>query len=78
MVEFTPLIAPLFVPANRPDRFMKTATSGTDAKIVDLEDSVPVKDKHAARESLTNTLKDIPIPVFYGSMLVVQNSLNMT
>lgn len=32
--------APLFVPANRPERFNKAAVSGADAIILDLEDAV--------------------------------------
>lgn len=42
----------LFVPANRPDRFEKAAASGTDAVILDLEDSVGVSQKAEARGNL--------------------------
>jgi citrate lyase subunit beta/citryl-CoA lyase len=45
-------IAPLFVPANRPDRFEKAANSGADAIVIDLEDAVPPDSKDAARENL--------------------------
>jgi citrate lyase subunit beta/citryl-CoA lyase len=48
-----PLIAPLFVPATRPDRFAKAAASGADAIIVDLEDAVAPADKPDARKSLS-------------------------
>jgi len=42
----------LFVPADRPERFDKAATSGADAIIVDLEDSVALASKPAAREAI--------------------------
>jgi citrate lyase subunit beta/citryl-CoA lyase len=38
----------LFVPANRPERFAKALTSGADAVIIDLEDSVPLQGKALA------------------------------
>ena len=46
----------LFVPANRPERFVKALASGADAVIIDLEDAVPVADKAAARENLASVL----------------------
>jgi citrate lyase subunit beta / citryl-CoA lyase len=45
-------LAPLFVPANRPDRYHKAAKSGADGVIIDLEDAVAVEDKDAARATL--------------------------
>jgi citrate lyase subunit beta / citryl-CoA lyase len=45
-------ILPLFVPASRPDRFKRAALSGADAIIVDLEDSVAIEDKEAARANV--------------------------
>lgn len=42
----------LFVPSNRPDRFEKASRSGTDAVILDLEDSVGVSQKVASRDNL--------------------------
>src|SRR2546426_2745223 len=42
----------LFVPGNRPQRFDKALTSGADAVVFDLEDSVPTAAKHAAREAI--------------------------
>lgn len=45
-------LAPLFVPANRPERFEKAAASGADAVILDLEDAVSSDAKSTARESL--------------------------
>jgi citrate lyase subunit beta / citryl-CoA lyase len=42
----------LFVPANRPERFVKAISSGADAIILDLEDSVPLHQKALAREAI--------------------------
>lgn len=44
----------LFVPSNRPERFGKAAASGTDAVILDLEDSVGVSQKAESRANLRN------------------------
>ncbi|KQW72414.1 CoA ester lyase [Ensifer sp. Root127] len=52
MVDFRPPIAPIFVPASRPDRFGKASQSGADAVIVDLEDAVMPAHKEAARGNL--------------------------
>jgi len=59
MNRFTPNHAPLaaarsflFVPANRPERFEKALSSGADAVILDLEDSVPPEDKALARDAI--------------------------
>src|SRR5713101_8437818 len=49
-------IAPLFVPADRPDRFAKAAASGADAVIIDLEDAVPPDRKVRAREALSREM----------------------
>jgi citrate lyase subunit beta/citryl-CoA lyase len=51
MNDFRPLLSPLFVPADRPDRFEKAAASGADAIIVDLEDAVAPADKEKARRN---------------------------
>ena len=51
----------LFVPADRPDRFAKAATSGADAIILDLEDSVATARKPAAREAVAAALA-MPAP----------------
>ena len=45
-------LAPLFVPANRPERYQKAANSGADGVIIDLEDAVAPGDKDAARAAL--------------------------
>lgn len=42
----------LFVPGNRPERFEKALRSGADAIVLDLEDSVPLIEKPAAREAI--------------------------
>ncbi len=52
--------APLFVPATRPERFAKAATSGADAVILDLEDAVAEADKDAARAALHCDFARIP------------------
>lgn len=52
MNDYRPPLAPLFVPADRPDRFEKAAASGADAIIVDLEDAVASASKDAARHNL--------------------------
>lgn len=46
------VVAPLFVPATRPERVAKAAASGSDALILDLEDAVAPADKSAARAAL--------------------------
>ncbi|MEK1933608.1 MAG: CoA ester lyase [Pararhizobium sp.] len=52
MVDFLPPVAPLFVPASRPDRFHKADQSGADAIILDLEDAVAPADKEGARDAV--------------------------
>lgn len=42
----------LFVPANKPALMIKAATSGADAVILDLEDSVPVDQRAVARAGI--------------------------
>ena len=55
----------LFVPGDRPDRFAKASTSGADAIIIDLEDSVALARKVIAREAAAEWLSgDRPVPVF--------------
>lgn len=46
----------LFVPADRPERFAKAAASGADAIILDLEDSVSIERKPAARAAAADWL----------------------
>lgn len=53
--------APLFVPADRPERFAKAAASGADAVILDLEDAVAPEAKDAARRALKTDFTDLPV-----------------
>ena len=53
--------APLFVPANRPDRFVKAATSGADTIILDLEDAVQPSAKIMGRSHLRTDFAVQPI-----------------
>jgi citrate lyase subunit beta/citryl-CoA lyase len=57
----THLRAPLFVPADRPERFAKAAASGADAVILDLEDAVAAEAKHRARAALRRDFTDLPV-----------------
>ena len=58
-----PIVAPLFVPASRPERFAKAAASGADAVIVDLEDAVQPSLKDQARANL-GAVRDLEVPAF--------------
>ena len=49
---FSTFALPLFVPADRPERYGKAFASGADATIIDLEDAVGLADKDRARTSL--------------------------
>ncbi|MCK7614848.1 HpcH/HpaI aldolase/citrate lyase family protein [Roseibium sediminicola] len=57
------LQAPLFVPADRPERFAKAAASDADAIILDLEDAVPATEKDSARANLVTDFTDNPVIV---------------
>lgn len=46
----------LFVPGDRPERFVKAAESGADAIILDLEDSVSPAHKESARAAVADYL----------------------
>ncbi len=63
-----PLSAParswLFVPASRPERFAKAATSGADRIIIDLEDAVAPADKRAVSRALPGVPLPDPVPVY--------------
>ena len=54
---------PLFVPANREDRFAKAAATEADAVILDLEDAVPPEEKDRARTALSCAFTDKPVMV---------------
>ncbi|MBN9022898.1 MAG: CoA ester lyase [Rhizobiales bacterium] len=56
------LLAPLFVPADRPERFAKAAASGADAVLIDIEDAVAPAGKAAARDGLAG-LRPTAVPV---------------
>ena len=58
------LLAPLFVPADRPERFAKAAASGADAIIIDLEDAVTADAKAGARAGLAGAMPaGVPVVV---------------
>ncbi len=61
----------LFVPATRPDRFAKAATSGADRVILDLEDAVATNEKESARNGLLAAVipRDVPVYVRVNSAL---------
>ena len=48
----------LFVPATRPERFIKAVSSGADAVILDLEDAVGVIEKSQARQNVAQFMKN--------------------
>lgn len=48
----------LFVPADRPERFAKAASSGADAIVLDLEDGVSPAAKDAARNAVLTDLSE--------------------
>ena len=52
----TPIVTALYVPGDRPDRFEKAATSGTQLVIVDLEDAVAPDRKALARDEVVTWL----------------------
>ncbi|MFD2238033.1 HpcH/HpaI aldolase/citrate lyase family protein [Aureimonas populi] len=57
MIDASPFF-PLFVPADRPERYAKAAGAGADAIIVDLEDAVAAGAKDAARAALVGRLRE--------------------
>ena len=52
----------LFVPANRPERFVKAQDSGASAIIIDLEDAVAHDDKASARQHILDYDAGMPTP----------------
>ncbi len=50
----------LFVPGTSPDRFPKALTSGADAVLIDLEDSVDAPRKAEARQAVASWLQSAP------------------
>ena len=63
MLTIENIVVPLFVPANRPERFSKAAASGADSIILDLEDAVAAEAKESARNNLTCDFTDLPVIV---------------
>ena len=58
-----PLLSPLFVPGNRPERFAKAAASGADAIILDLEDAVSREVLDTARQAVSGYIASGPATV---------------
>jgi citrate lyase subunit beta/citryl-CoA lyase len=48
----------LFVPGNRPERFLKAFASGADRIILDLEDAVAAQDKASARSAIAGWMAE--------------------
>ncbi len=65
----------LFVPADSPKKLDKAMTSGADALIVDLEDSVALDAKTRARESAAAFLREVGAQGHRPYLLVRVNSL---
>lgn len=61
MPDLSSLILPLFVPADRPERFAKAANSGADAMFIDLEDAVAPGAKESARSGLGAVTAPVPV-----------------
>lgn len=58
------VIAPLFVPGDRPDRFGKAAASGADGIIFDLEDAVAPAARDRAREAVAAAELSPELPAY--------------
>jgi citrate lyase subunit beta / citryl-CoA lyase len=65
----------LFVPADSPKKLAKGMTSGADALIVDLEDSVALEAKAQARQSAAGFLKEALAAASRPTLIVRINSL---
>lgn len=55
-LDVASVMLPLFVPADRPERFIKAAAAAPDAIIIDLEDAVAPPMKEEARAHLAGNL----------------------
>jgi citrate lyase subunit beta/citryl-CoA lyase len=65
MVEMTAAARTwLYVPATRPDRFEKAASSGADRVIVDLEDAVTPEAKAEARQQVARATIPSAVPFY--------------
>jgi citrate lyase subunit beta / citryl-CoA lyase len=66
----------LFVPGNRADWVRKAARAGTDAVILDLEDSVPHAEKAQARLDVTKSIELLRSEYPHTGVLVRPNALD--
>src|SRR5580704_12219939 len=66
----------LFVPADSPRKLEKGLTSGADALIIDLEDSIALEGKPAARQSAAAFLKEAMASPARPYILVRVNGLH--
>jgi citrate lyase subunit beta/citryl-CoA lyase len=66
----------LFVPGDSPKKLEKGMTSGADALIVDLEDSVALDRKPAARETALAFLRDVSSAANRPRLIVRVNALD--
>ncbi len=57
------MVAPLFVPADRPTLFVKAAETACEAIILDLEDAVAAADKATARAALDTGFTKKPVVI---------------
>lgn len=63
MTVFPDITFALFVPGDRPERFVKAAATDADAVIIDLEDAVAVDGKDEARAALKRDFTAKPVLV---------------
>lgn len=63
MTALSDITVALFVPGDRPERFVKAASTDADAIIIDLEDAVAADGKDQARAALKRDFTDKPVLV---------------
>ncbi|WP_066717070.1 MULTISPECIES: CoA ester lyase [Hyphomicrobiales] len=63
MTALPDITVALFVPGDRPERFVKAASTDADAIIIDLEDAVAADGKDQARAALKRDFTDKPVLV---------------
>jgi citrate lyase subunit beta/citryl-CoA lyase len=68
----------LFAPANRPDLVAKTARSGPDAIVIDLEDGVPTAEKAATRALVPPAAAALRASCGAASMIVLRVNATTT
>lgn len=72
-----PIVAALYVPGDRPDRFDRAASSGANMVILDLEDAVAAERKDQAREAVLAWLSSFePGGDRHPALAVVQVRIN--